>query len=278
MMIFFFAILQIAVAIEISVGSYNIHRQEHLEGLAADFVRLKTVDVLALQEVELQNSSELPPTLGALLESSWRFHCAERVNQNRNGTWESLALISRFPILKCGVLPLAHSGAKKRVALWALVDFSEVDPLLVINTDHETSALLMLGFPDRKKQLESLKQHLSVCAQWLEPGCEGWPTVVLGDFNTSGLSLSSPFASKDELAKTIAFLQTVQLEYTPPCPDQEITFQAFWGYYNLDQLFFKNLRSSCRMSLKTRQGSDHLPVWSTFSLRSTIGQRSTPNQ
>jgi endonuclease/exonuclease/phosphatase family metal-dependent hydrolase len=194
----------------------------------------------------------------------WNFHCAQRVNQNTDGTWESLALLSRYPLLKCGTLPLEHSAIKKREALWAVVSLPQGRPVLVINTDHETNSYLTLGFPDRKKQVQSLVKHLKSCARWLEPGCETWPTVVTGDFNTSGVSITSPLATLNEIKQTVSLLQTAHLQHVVPCPEHEATFESLWGSYQLDHLFIKNLRSSCRLSLKNRQGSDHLPIWSVL--------------
>jgi endonuclease/exonuclease/phosphatase family metal-dependent hydrolase len=269
--IIFFCILHLTTAADFSVGSYNIHQQEELSGLALDFAQLKTIDVLALQEVQIDDgaglvfSQSLLPLLNKSVDNQWNFHCAQRVNQNADGTWESLALFSRYPLLKCGALPLEHSDIKKREALWAVVGIPQARPLLVINTDHETSSYLTLGFPDRKKQLKSLVKHLKSCAQWLEPGCETWPTVVTGDFNTSGVSLSSPLATLNEIKQTISLLQTAHLEYVVPCSEHEPTFESLWGSYQLDHLFIKNLRSTCRLSLKNRQGSDHLPIWSVLS-------------
>ncbi len=267
----FFCIFNFAAAADLTVGSYNIHQQGDMPGLALDFAQLKTIDVLALQEVQMDDgaglvfSQSLLPLLKSSANYQWNFHCAQRVNQNSDGTWESLAIFSRYPLLKCGALPLEHSDIKNREAQWAVVQIPDARPLLVINTDHETSSYLTLGFPDRKKQLQSLVKHLKTCAQWLEPGCETWPTVITGDFNTSGVSLSSPLATLNEIKQTVSLLQTAHLEYVVPCPEHEPTFQSLWGSYQLDHIFIKNLRSSCRLSLKNRQGSDHLPIWSKLN-------------
>lgn len=263
---FLFCFFQFTSAADFSVGSYNVHNQKNILGLPGDVIRLHKIDVLALQEVMLEDGviDESSHLLLSLLKANWNFHCLERVNQDSEGRWESLALYSRHPILKCGRLPLEHTGSKKRVAQWAQIEVPNMRPLLVINTDHETNSYLTMGFPDRKKQVLSLVQHLKTCAQWLEPGCETWPTVITGDFNTNEISLGSPWATRNEIQQTISLLQTAHLAYVSPCPDHEATFSAFWVTFNLDHIFIKNLRSSCRQSLKNRQGSDHLPIWSTL--------------
>lgn len=254
-------------AVTTTVGSYNIHNQGDITGLAADFKQLQDLDVLAMQEVKVEAGPVmiLSESLLTLLNLTWRFHCVERVNQNANGTWESLVIASRYPILDCGVLALNHSGTKNRVAHWAKIKTAKSSPLLVINTDHETNLFLTLGYPDRKKQLQSLVNYLNDCRQWLESGCEKWPTLLAGDFNTSEVSFSSPLATKNEIKHTVLFLQKADLKRVAPCLGHHSTFESFMGLYQLDHLFIKNLRSSCRLSLKNRQGSDHFPIWSTLS-------------
>jgi endonuclease/exonuclease/phosphatase family metal-dependent hydrolase len=247
----------------LTVLSYNIKNQENIAGLLSDVELFKQIDLLALQEVRLSPVQEdhfVDPFLKTV-KKIWPYQCEERVNALSHGFWESQIILSRYKIQQCGAFDLEKTGEKKRIALWAQIEIEKDRPLLFINTDHETDQFQFSGFPDRQKQLKTLVQRLNHCQEWLCEGCQQWPTIVVGDFNTSGVSILFPWSTLGEVEQTIEYLKTAKLHHVSACEGHDFTFQSLWGHYELDHIFTKNILFECRRTIQESKGSDHLPIW-----------------
>jgi endonuclease/exonuclease/phosphatase family metal-dependent hydrolase len=252
----------------ISIGSYNVNNQVNNLELVSDFNKLKHLDILALQEVQIDfiSTNVFTNPLLNQLEKFWRYQCIKPINPINKQHWEAQVILSKFPIKKCGIIKLDFTGSKSRVALWSKIIINENTPLLFINTDHEVDNFLRLGYPDRKKQLKSLTEYVSNCFGWLSEDCDTWPTIITGDFNTNETSILSPRETKNEIKKTIDYLKSYGLFQVPGCPNHKPTYSTFWSSYELDHIFVKNIKYNCRFTIKDNEGSDHYPIWSALQI------------
>ncbi len=248
----------------IKVGSYNIKKQELFDELTKDFEALKSIEVFGLQEVLIDSSmnSDEEYSLKSITKKYWPFQCLVKVNQESKKIWEGQVVLSRLPLIKCGHFDLEATGTKKRVAQWAVVEFSKDKFMLFVNTDHETNTNLTLGFPDRRKQILSLIDGINSCGETINPKCLNWTKVIVGDFNTSGISITSPISTFNEISKTEDLMRLHKFDRIQPCPDQEATFSSVFGSYELDHIFTHQARiTSCRETAYDFLGSDHFPIW-----------------
>lgn len=241
-------------------ASYNIKNQADEDALLKDFNQLDHLDVIALQEVRTSQENNKNKFFQNLTKI-WTHHCFLQVNESHDGTWESQAIFSRFPIEKCGSFALESSGIKKRRAQWALLKLNTPLQVLFVNTDHEVDRYLMLGYPDRLKQLRSLVKNLEFCEEAVGARCQALPTVVTGDFNSNGVSIASLFETQNEVDKMRRFFKKAGYDTALSCGSETDTFSSYFGDYELDHFFYKNIKLSCRRRLDGRKGSDHFPIW-----------------
>ncbi len=255
MILLIFSILLSSAEQRVVVGSYNVQNLQNAEKLSIDFLELqRQVDVIGLQEVMTTGE---PPSLEII--SGYPYHCVQKVNLHESGKWESQVILSRYPLTQCGFHFLDASGEKKRGVQWAHVQVSATQKFLFLNTDHESHAWLLLGASDRLKQLQSLKKILQECVLVLSFDCQVLPSVLVGDFNTSGVSLWEWKSSREEIKKTSDFL--LPWKHSDACNNIEQTFVSFFGDYELDHIYVHGASAACRKTLMSAQGSDHRPIY-----------------
>lgn len=251
------------------VGSYNIKKQINLSELNTTFKKIQNIHVLGLQEVsiglnynEKTNFPLIPDT-----EKIWPYQCLYKTNIDNDHRYEGQGIFSQFPIISCGHFNLESTDTKKRIAQWAVINVSKNKKILFINTDHETNNRLTLGFPDRKKQILSLLDNIQNCHQSVVPDCLNMPIVIVGDFNTIGISFSSPLETLNEVFKTEDMMKKNNFQRIAPCPNKKNTFHSLLGNFELDHIFiYKTKNESCRHAEYDYFGSDHSPIWSLIGI------------
>lgn len=238
---------------QINVGTYNIHWFENKEGLKKDFSNLKHIEVWSLQEVLFNNNALPPDELMEILPHGIWFIATLPMNTEKSQK-EGQLIASRYPLQNVQMIPLDHTGVKKRAALTA-----SIGSLRIINTDHEVK-VFSLGFEDRLKQLSSLVKFTHTLR-------EGEKVIILGDFNTAGDQRPHKYlTSSQEVEITYRFMQQTGFSWPQGIPQNEYTFESFWANNFLDHIFLKNLSIPQWNKFVDREGSDHFPVYLKLDL------------
>ena len=244
-------------------GTYNLHNRADRDGLAADIRALPFVNTWVFQEFNIssadlqewngEHATEARKPLSDLLPPGrWR---GSLMPCNFDGkTWECQVIASRFQVAGAETFELEHADPKRRAALVVWLTLEGMTQVRVINSDHET-ALFRLGPRDRAKQLQSL-------AAYLHSHATREPTVLLGDFNTSGNWLQG-YSSIAEIQETNRILASCGLNPAPLPPTP--TFHWWPASLQLDHIFGGDVRF-ISAGVFSGKGSDHLPVWCSIDL------------
>jgi endonuclease/exonuclease/phosphatase family metal-dependent hydrolase len=165
---------------------------------------------------------------------------------------EGQVIASRYPIRSAELWELKANGDKRRVALGAVL---EIDGRAVrfVNTDHEPSIVSLSR--GNVRQTTSLIEALDRCTAG-----DPIPTVVGGDFNTSGclMRLVSGDADCAELGQRMnaaGFKETVGRKV------RARTYRSPVYSGTLDHLFVRGATTHASGVDERATGSDHLPVW-----------------
>lgn len=244
-------------ALVVTLGTWNIAGRGLAEHLALELEEVET-DFLFLQEVHTVDFPPFEATVFDLDDGRWAV--IGPINEVRSdGTMEAQVILSRYPILETGIVPLDRSGAKKRVALWANVDLGFTS-LLLVNTDHEIS-LFRLGPDDRQKQVDSLLAYLESIDGRL-------PVLLGGDFNTGGAWLSPLSGISSSAENQRLYLDMEEAGFVPAFPKEELplTFYQFpWPIRRtLDHLFARHAQPLHTSTHWRRDLSDHALVRGSF--------------
>ena len=146
--------------------------------LCCEGLRALQPDVIALQEVR-QVPGSVPNTAQTLADAL-QLGCVFQKTVAWGGGDEGLALLSRFPIVASGHVPLPHPMpdlADERILLWAIVD-SGAGPVLIGST-HLTYR--MTHGIQREDQVLAIDQAVRELSAQHKPGV----TVLMGDFNAA---------------------------------------------------------------------------------------------
>lgn len=221
----------------ITVATWNIAESPLTEEHIAVIESAPHIDVLLLQEIMVTEGPLLVTHEGSFPPFDSKILLP--VNPARDGKYESQAILVRGRIDNHRVLPLEHSGEKRRVALLAEVELHSGERLVVVNTDHEIS-LFGLGPRDRQLQVNSLVEHLSGIGDDL-------PVIVGGDFNSGG-AWFRPFwgmTSTGEITGIDMALAPIGFSPTFEKANRPITFfQPPWPVWRtLDMLYFRDVKS-----------------------------------
>ena len=239
-------------------GSYNIHWLDDPSDVRADLARLDSVSVWAFQEArsspaDRRNGSP-SRVVNVLPPGTWHLAWVplNRLTEIRSEDDEGQVIASRHPIRSAEVWELKTDGDKRRVALAAILD---VDGRAVrfVNTDHEPSIVSLAR--GNVRQTGSLIEALGRCE-----AAGPMPTVVGGDFNTSGclMRLVSGNADCAELRKRMTaagFDEAVVRKVGAR------TYRSPLYSGTLDHLFVRRASTIASGVDERATGSDHLPVW-----------------
>jgi endonuclease/exonuclease/phosphatase family metal-dependent hydrolase len=165
---------------------------------------------------------------------------------------EGQVIASRYPIRSAELWELKADGDKRRAALVAVLDV-DGRPVRFVNTDHEPSVVSFTR--GNVRQTASLIEALDRC------GAAGpMPTVVGGDFNTSGclMRLVSGDADCAELGRRMnaAGFKAVVVRKV-----RARTYRSPVYTGTLDHLFTRGASTLASGVDERATGSDHLPVW-----------------
>lgn len=238
----------------LQITTYNLRGIKDPAGLRSDFSALAGTHVFALQEVTSpRDSCHLPEALLAILPPGTWHIFNYPLNAVRGG-FESQTIASRYPIATTSIIPLAHHGAKNRVALVAEIK-APSGSVIVVNTDHEAGFWKGVGYNQRRHQLESLRAGIEI----IDPAK---PIVLTGDFNTYGNLLQRPFLGpRAEISATRAFIERMGFQ---AASNVGPTFRSLFVSLTLDHFFVRKLPNPNWSKLKHRIGSDHYPITVLF--------------
>lgn len=239
----------------VTVGTYNLHWLRDKPGLRNLLRRLPQVNIWCFQEVRAPGDDDtaLVADLAHILPPGPWHVVVARVNRLReigSSDWESQAIASRFPIRDAAIWPVDETGAKRRLALTALMNVPGL-PLRVVNVDHEPS---YLGWRDRNAaQVRALVERLAATPDDR--------VVVAGDFNASG-NLWRGYGTSSHggrIHRSMAALGFVPVEVAKP------TFRAWPLVLRIDRIYVRGLRVTDQGVEDRPRGSDHFPVWCTLA-------------
>ncbi|MES2768997.1 MAG: endonuclease/exonuclease/phosphatase family protein [Bdellovibrionota bacterium] len=236
--------------LQFTVGSYNLYGLRNENDLKKDLNSLSNVQIWAFQEVEGNFSEKTEQKLKNILPSGEWYIFSQKVNllDQKKGVWEGQVIASRFPILSVEVIPLNHSGQKKRVALVANFKTENGENFFFANTDHEVQ-IFSIDFNDRKKQLLSLVEYFNKTESM---------GVIAGDFNTTG--------GDEEISNTEEIMDQAQLKRATSSGQNTCTFEKMFIKNELDHFFSRGVDFSARHRFDGRKGSDHYPIYMDINL------------
>ncbi|MBL9003832.1 MAG: endonuclease/exonuclease/phosphatase family protein [Myxococcales bacterium] len=164
-------------AISLNLWGEQPPLQRRLE-LCAEGLRGLEPDVIALQEVR-QVEGSVPNTAHALA-AALSMHCVFQKTVAWGGGDEGLAILSRFPVIASGHVPLPHPMpelADERIFLWALID-TGAGPAFIGST-HLTYR--MTHGIQREDQVLAIDQAARDLIALYKPVV----TALMGDFNAA---------------------------------------------------------------------------------------------
>lgn len=234
----------------IRVVTFNVHFGADVASLARAVrqnPRLRTADVLLLQEIESHPGARRPALLAEALGLNVVYAPARGEGEGTHG----LAILSRLPLTELETLRLERYdlfyGTRRRIALGATVDLGG-RPLRLYNVHLETR----LTLPERIKQIQPVVQRAS-----------SRPLAVIGgDVNTinsvssllPALPLPLPGFSQDGLFD--CFMR--DHGFSTPFANIGATRPL---QMRLDGLYARGLRVESFDKENDVRVSDHLPLW-----------------
>jgi endonuclease/exonuclease/phosphatase family metal-dependent hydrolase len=217
---------------------------EVLAALEPDVVALQELDVGRARTGHVDQASEIAQRL----DMACHFNAAMRVEKELYGD----AVLSALPERLVQAGPLPGYGRlpqlEPRGALWVEVDVDDTR-VQVINTH--------LGLVPREQQAQARKL---AGPSWLQhPRCRG-PTILLGDFNATGVSVVyRTLTARLEAARNLA-----------PTRAPNATFPSQLPVLRIDHLFVtREIRVKAVFApfdALTRVASDHLPLVMDFEV------------
>jgi endonuclease/exonuclease/phosphatase family metal-dependent hydrolase len=240
--------------------TYNVHRcvgaDRKLDvGRVADVIATFEPDIVALQELDVGRARtgmvDQAHEIARRLEMAFHFHPAMAVEEELYGD----AILTHFPERLVQAAPLPLYGPlggmlEPRGACWIAVDVEGTE-VQIINTH--------LGLVPREQQEQA--KALAGPA-WLEhPLCQG-PTILLGDFNATAISVVHRTLSRR--LRDARLVTTGRRSATS-------TFPSRMPALRIDHAFvsehIKVTDVTAPFNPQTRVASDHLPLLIDFEVR-----------
>ena len=233
----------------LTLGTYNVHGLIKRDAIRTDLAAIDQVNVWCLQEFPHGDGQRIDDLLPA---GRWYVATIPLNREDpKDQAIESQVIASRFPIDRVEIWPLDEGGAKRRVALTAVVN-ANGRSVRIVNTDHEPS---ILAWRDgNSMQARRLIEHLRACDEEA--------VLVTGDFNCSGnvyrLISNSGHVRRVDTAMAAAGFTAVGADGT--------TFRSGVLRSRLDRIYARNAAPTTEGEIaRSSKGSDHLPVWRSFT-------------
>lgn len=223
--------------------TYNIHSGKDSNDVSSinriiDLLREEQADFIALQEVDRRRLSSGVQDQISILAEQLRMDYAYSPALQTGIAQYGNAILSRYPILATGTLPLT-GGKEDRVLLWAQV-YTEAGSLYITSVHLDT-------------ERSSRSKHFVEIQQYLETTLADAPVLLMGDLNTL-------YDHPD--------LMQLQLQSTGKYRAYEIpTFYHTKAgrSIQIDYIFGRGIVEERYYTLKS-DASDHLPLVLTFTI------------
>ena len=227
----------------IKITSYNIRFSKKVDRaitLLKNNEELNTTDILCLQEMNLKGVQKIAHAL----KYNYVYYPAA-LHPKHNQDFGN-AVLSKFPIAHDFkfILPQRKKRALQRIAVGAVIPIQKHNILVF-----SVHAPVFLKLTQRTQQLESLINSIEHKDQ---------PCVIAGDFNT--FHKASRRAILTPIRKHCFHHDTKDIGWS----------YKHWYFVNkksqLDHMFSRNIECVAAGKVDDHSASDHLPIWSKFTL------------
>lgn len=228
------------------VVSYNIEFARQTEQAAAELLadpRLKSVDILLLQEMDPQGTEYLAREMGLDY-----VYAPAYLHSRHDRRWGN-AVLSRWPIVDQASVVLPHPNPFSNHHRRAVAADIAIAGRLVRAVSVHLSTVV-IPFADRLHQAAVLTDSL---------GQVGYPLIIGGDFNTG----SDVEVTKVGQAMRHAGLQKVRLPAGKTALGGPL--DLFDHDLVLDHFFYRGLVPHGSGIGQNFKSSDHLPIWTVFT-------------
>jgi endonuclease/exonuclease/phosphatase family metal-dependent hydrolase len=173
---------------QITVATYNIchgHYAGYDWNKIATLIREADADIVGFQEIDmLTGRIGGLDTVAALTAATGLTHALFVPAMDFDGGQYGTAILSRYPIVDSGILPLPSASYEPRALGWVTVDLGDGDPLTLLNTH--------LSYESHDQQDIQFAYIADWMGKHLTPDT---PTVLTGDFNTEDFTAFTPVKS-----------------------------------------------------------------------------------
>jgi len=244
-----------AVVDSLVAVSYNIKFAEDIGGAVQDLRALaKTtpIDLLLLQEMDPAGTEAIADSLG------YHFVYFPASIHPYHDELFGNAVLSKWPIVDSGLIPLPHEGTFSGTRRVAVVADIQIDgnPLRAISVH---TATMLTSRSGRLEQAEVVVDSVSTV-----PG----PIIVAGDFNT---------VVEDDVRELRRIFRDAGYRHAR-LPDgstiRGTSSDLLSGPEVLDHIFYRGLQLRTTGIQREADSSDHYPVWASFD--SPYNQRGNP--
>ena len=173
---------------QITVATYNIC---HGHYAGCDWSRIASVihkagaDLVGFQEIDMfTGRTGGLDTMTELIAATGFPNALFIPAMDYDGGQYGTAILSRYPIVDSGILPLPSASYEPRALGWVTVDLGDGDPLTLLNTH--------LSYESAEQQ----KIQMRYLADWMAENLPAHtPAVLTGDFNTEDFTTFAPVTS-----------------------------------------------------------------------------------
>jgi endonuclease/exonuclease/phosphatase family metal-dependent hydrolase len=173
---------------QITVATYNIchgHYAGYDWNKIATLIREADADIVGFQEIDmLTGRIGGLDTVAALTAATGLTHALFVPAMDFDGGQYGTAILSRYPIVDSGILPLPSASYEPRALGWVTVGLGDGDPLTLLNTH--------LSYESHDQQDIQFAYIADWMGKHLSPST---PAVLTGDFNTEDFTAFTPVKS-----------------------------------------------------------------------------------
>jgi len=235
-----------------NVNAFHQSDRSGSRQLVESIIMMQNPQVLCLQEVNMQKMTPTPEEWAKRLG----FKYSLWVKQYRKNSSVGLGLLSKFPIVEDGLIPLSE-GVDPRNAQWAVLQVGDAK-MKVVNLHLSNRDFRSNGFSERSFMTELIRPNLrTIQLNKLLPELEGdtqTGLVIAGDFNTFPWSKAYRVIRRqygDAVRWSDVLTPTYKLEY----------------HARIDYIFRNNNIRVQSYKVVESVASDHNPVVSEMCLK-----------
>lgn len=173
---------------QITIATYNIchgHYAGYDWDKIASLIREAGADLVGFQEIDMfTNRTGGLDTVTELTRATGMPHALFIPAMDYDGGQYGTAILSRYPIVASGVLPLSSAQYEPRAFGWITAELGDGNALALLNTH--------LSVESRDQQ----DIQFRILADWMKAHIpDGVPAVLTGDFNTEDFDAFTPVTS-----------------------------------------------------------------------------------